>query len=289
MDGFAAAAALLPETVRAAAQEMTAGERMRCEELRLRRGYPPTALIGGRERELCCGPVTEDILRFVLERGTRSSLHTAEQSLSQGFVSAPGGVRIGVCGTAVTAGDRMTGLRSFSSLCLRLPRAVQGCADGIWDELTAGGFQSLLILSPPGGGKTTLLRELIRRLSESGLRVGAADERGELSGGEAGFSLGRHTDVLTGVPRARAVWMLVRTMGPQVIAMDEITEPSDAAALERAAGCGVSLIATVHGSGQEEAGRRPVLGRLMENGVFRRCVVISRAGGARRYQVRPLC
>ena len=129
-------------------------------------------------------------------------MHAAVQELGRGYFSAPGGVRVGVCGTC--AGPQ--GLRSFSSLSIRIPRAVVGCADPIWADVTKGGFSSLLILSPPGAGKTTLLRELVRRLSESGLRVCVADERGEIAdaaSGLPGFDIGPHTDVMTGVRKAR--------------------------------------------------------------------------------------
>ncbi len=287
MKGYQAAARLLPGSIRAAAGSLPAAQRRRGEEFRLRRGRAPTVLLGGRERVLCREPVTEDDILFVTEAATRSSLHAAEGQLARGYLSAAGGVRVGVCGTA--AGP--DGLRSVSSLSIRVPRAVPGCADGIWDEVTAGGFSSLLIAAPPGGGKTTLLRELVRKLSEDGLRVCVADERGELADagdGEPGFDVGPCTDVMTGVPKARAALMLLRSMNPQVLAMDEITEEEDAAALLRAAGCGVTLLASVHGASAEELRLRPACRRLLEAGVFRRLVLVTDRDGVRSYRVSAL-
>lgn len=291
MDGFAAAAALLPAELREALMALPSGTRRRCEELRLRRGRPGTVLAAGVERPFSARPVTEDTLRAVLEAATRSSFHAAAEQLRQGYLTAAGGVRVGVCGTAVPGPDGLEGLRAFSSLAVRVPREVRGCADGIWDRLTAGGFSSALILSPPGAGKTTLLRELIRRLSECGLRVGVADERGEIAGcadGEPGFDVGPCADVITGAPKAAAAGMLLRAMNPQILAMDEITDPADGRALLRAVGCGVELLATIHGESLETVRRRPVGRVLLDAGAFRRYVLVENDGGVRRYAVGEL-
>ena len=277
MRGFAAAARLLPKELRAAAESMPEQDKRICEELRLRRGRCASALLGGKEKEISGKPVTgEDILR-VMEAATGSSLHAAARALAGGVVSAPGGVRVGVCGTA--ADD--DGLRAFSSLSVRVPRQVRGCADTIWEELTRGGFSSALILSPPGGGKTTLLREICRRVSDGGMRVCIADERGEIAdaaGGEPGM------DIMTGIPRARAAMMLLRAMNPQILAMDEITDERDAAALMGAAGSGVKLLATVHGGSAAEVRARPVCRALFDAGAFSRIVIVENHGGKRTYR-----
>jgi len=282
VEGFHAAARLLPPALREAAERLPDADRRACEEFRLRRGRSASVLIGGTERPFGAAAVSGEDIRYAAEAATRSSLHAAVGELSQGFLSADGGVRVGVCGTA--AGDG--GLRSFSSLAIRVPRAVRGCADGIWARLTEGGFSSLLILSPPGAGKTTLLRELVRRLSNDGLRVAVADERGELAAsrdGVPGFDLGPRTDVMTGVPKARAAAMLVRSMNPQALAMDEVTDEADAAALLRAAGCGVALLASVHAATLSELSVRPACRQLLEAKVFARFVLVENRGGVRRY------
>ena len=291
MDGFSMAAALLPNDLRRAAERLDPADRRRCEELRLRRGQRPTALLGGRERPFSPEPVTEPDLRRVLELAARASLHAAVEEVRRGYLSAPGGVRVGVCGTAVPERGGLGGLRAFTSLAIRIPRAVPGCADGVWEAVTAGGFRSLLAVSPPGAGKTTLLRELIRRLSESGLRVCVADERGELAGYDtegAGFDLGAHTDVMTGVSKAEAAGMLLRSMNPQVLAMDEIADAAEAEALLAAVGCGVELLASVHGADLADARRRPACRMLLDAGAFRRCVTVACRGGARRCRAEEL-
>ncbi len=286
MDGFMAAAALLPAGLRRAAEALDRDGRERCEEIRLRRGREATALIGGGEYALGTGPVTEQDLRRVLEAASGASLHAAGEQLRRGFLAGPGGVRVGVCGTAVDGAGGMEGVRDVSSLSLRIPRAIPGCAGGIWDALTAGGFASTLIVSPPGAGKTTLLRELVRLLSRDGCRVAVADERGEIAdawGGEPSFDVGPCTDVMTGAAKAQAVGLLVRAMNPQIVAVDEIAGPADARAILEAAGSGARILATAHGArDQRDSG---TCRALLAAGVFRRRVWVENRSGTRRYTV----
>ena len=153
----------------------------------------------------------------------------------------------------------------------------------------AGGTGGTVILSPPGGGKTTLLRDLIRRLSDGiegpPLRVGVADERGELGAGELRYALGPRADVLENCPKDQALLMLLRGMAPQVLAADEITHPADLRAMETAAGCGVTLLATAHGGSWEELSLRPLYRELLGAGIFQKFVFISLAAGKRVYTV----
>ena len=186
---------------------------------------------------------------------------------------------------------QLAGFRDFSSLAIRLPRECRGICNGFIDRLTQSGLENTLIVSPPGLGKTTLLRELIRVLSDRGTRVAVLDERNELSastGGKQHFDLGRCSDVLVGVPKGTGVGMLLRGMNPQVIAMDEISAGEDKQVIERIIGCGVSILASAHGRDRHDMLRRPMYRELFEMGAFSNVLTISRDGENRRYSLERL-
>ena len=228
-------------------------------EVRLRLGKPPRLVTGSRWRDLE-GSVDEGELRFVLNAASRYSPWTAG-SLRDGYLTAPGGHRIGVCGE----GNREV-ITVPDSLCIRLARDVRGIAAGLPTD------KSLLLLGPPGSGKTTLLRDLIRLISRSAM-VSVVDERRELF--PQGFFRGENTDVLSGVDKPRGIDMVLRSMGPQVIAMDEVTSKADCEALLRAAWCGVRLIATAHADSVRDLRQRAVYRPLVQTGLFSQAAVLD--------------
>lgn len=230
------------------------------QEIRLRVGMPPRLITGSGFRELEC-IVGESDLNFTINAASRYSPWNVT-SLADGYLTAPGGHRIGVCGEG--AGE---GLRNVTSLCIRVARDIAGIAAGLPME------DSLLILGPPGSGKTTLLREYIRQVSRRAT-VSVVDERRELF--PEGFYRSWNTDVLTGIPKSRGIDMVLRAMSPEVIAMDEVTCQSDCDALIRAAWCGVRLIATAHASSIRDLRERTVYRPLVETGLFRNAVVLDR-------------
>ena len=288
---YEAACALLPRRLREAA--LAVPEKEKAEELRLRQGGRLTLTLPEGEVPVPGTRVTGEDLEAVLDIATGSSRYTASQSLRQGYLTAEGGFRIGVCGTAVLEGGEVALYRDLSSLNIRIPREQIGLADRVLPGLLAEGrLESTLVISPPGGGKTTLLRDLVRALSdEKNLRVSLVDERGELAAVHRGvpqLQVGRHTDVLDACPKAQAIPTLLRAMNPQVIAVDEVAVAGDVAALEQAAGAGVVLLATVHGAGVEDLKRKPILAGMLELGIFRKAVRIGRLGAGRWYAVEDL-
>ena len=290
------AASVLPEQRRNSLFTLGRDRLDGLEELRLRRGFPMTALFPEGEAETDGPTIGEDDLRQVVENATQASAHTALDRVRQGFVTLRGGHRVGLCGSVVKREGQIVTLRDISSLSVRVARSVTGQASELLPRLTEQGvFLSTLILAPPGAGKTTLLRDLVRGLSDGDagppLRVGVADERGELAAlwqGEPQLCIGRHTDVIDGCSKAEGLSILIRGMNPQVVAVDEITDPTDVQAITEAAGCGVALIATAHGAGWEDLTRRPVYRALLKNKTFRRLVVLRRQGGRRDVRVEVL-
>ena len=289
-EGFETAAGLLPMELRKELEKLGGGVREQAEEIRLRSGREPALLLPEGERGFAPWHRVEpgELMR-VLDRASGCSLHSVQDELRRGFITAAGGVRIGICGTGVGAGGR-EGIRDISSLAIRIPRQVEGVGEKAINALRPF-TQSVLILSPPGGGKTTFLRELIRLSSAAGRRVAVCDERGEIAGmwqGRAQFDLGPGADILTGVDKAEGVMMLLRAMNPQIIAIDELSAPEDAEAAEKAANCGSVIFATAHAAGVEQMKRRRVYARLLETGIFEKAVVISGTGKGRRYTVEEL-
>ena len=241
------------------------------EELRLRCGQPPACRIAGKERALPLAPVTPELLRGILEQATQRSAYAMQEMTRCGFVTLPGGHRLGICGTAVVQNGTITALREPSSLNLRIARQPDGIADRLRDTLWARP-QSVLLCGAPGSGKTTLLRDLIRQLSDRfGWRICVVDERLELAACASGvpqFRLGAHTDVLSGAPKAAGIELLLRTMNPEWIAVDEITAEADIAAIRRASYCGVRFLATAHAADRRELESRPLYRRAAAGRLF---------------------
>ncbi len=254
------------------------------EEIRLRCGKPASVLIAGKEHSISGMAVCENDIMQIIELATGASMHSAASSISLGYIDYRG-VRIGICGQAICSGISIKGFRKYTSLSIRIPHEVK---DVIPKEIVAeflAAKENLIIAAPPGGGKTTALRELVRNISEKGLRISLIDERGELTGSEECYDLGRCTDVLAGIPKATAAMMVLRGMNPQIIAMDEISHPEDVDAVFEIVGCGVSVFATLHGSGCRDMLSRPAYRRLFDSGVFSKILTININNGKREYKL----
>lgn len=254
---------ILPQHMRREVDEIG---KDRLQELRLRINSPPELVLGGESRWLSRNAAPED-LHFCVNTASRYSPWSAA-TVALGYLTAPGGHRIGLCGEVVCRDGAITGLREPTSLCIRVARDFPGIG-----EKLAGEKGSILILGAPGWGKTTLLRDLIRQRSNRGEQIGVVDQRRELFPGNC-FPHGRCTDVLTGCPKKAGIEMLLRTMGPQCIAMDEITAQEDTQALIRAAYCGVKLLATAHASSLEDFRSRAVYRPLWEQHIFDTIVML---------------
>ena len=289
------AAAILPVRLRKAALVLPAEERKTAEELRLRAGRPMTVLLPGGEKEFEVIVEPEE-LETLCDLATEFSRYAAAETLREGFLPVRGGFRVGLCGTAVMKDGVNTNLKNLSSAAIRIGRQHLGVADGLVPRLLREGrFQNTLLLSPPGGGKTTLLRDLVRQLSQGeGVppqRITLIDEREEIAvmyRGQPQMDVGPRTDVLSGCPKALAIPMALRAMNPQIIAVDEITVREDLRAISQAAGCGVALLATIHAANVEELQAKPLYQELLAGRVFRQAVLIRTGPEGRLYAVENL-
>ena len=236
------------------------------QELRLRLGQVPELNLGSRSLWLD-RIVSKDDLSFVVNTASSYSPWAAS-SMREGYLTAAGGHRIGICGEAVMKDGTMETVRSIHSLCIRVARDYPGISGN-----TAFLTGSVLLLGPPGSGKTTLLRDLLRRISQNET-VGVVDERCEIL--PEGITRGRRMDVLTGCSKAEGIEILLRTMGPACIGVDEITSEGDTQALIRAGWCGVRLIATAHAATVEDLQCRPVYKPLTQKRLFDHILVLKR-------------
>lgn len=236
------------------------------QELRLRINAPPELVLPDKISWLS-GNVTKEELDFIVNAASRYSPWSSS-SAAQGYITAPGGHRIGMCGEAVCRNGMMEGIREIRFLCIRVARDFPGIGNGV--ECFNG---SILVLGAPGWGKTTLLRDLIRKIAEEE-KVSVVDERGELF--PEGFIRGKRTDILTGCPKHIGIDIVLRTMGPNCIAVDEITAERDCIALMQAADCGVRLLATAHASSLQEFYSRTIYHPLVSNKVFETIVILRR-------------
>jgi len=258
-----------------------------CEEIRLRRGRMSTlTLAGGKNMplELSC-PLSQNELDLTVGRLSGGSLYAHGDTIRQGYISLRGGIRAGVCGRAAYDGGKMIGVNDISGICIRLPHTVRVDATPVCDILRQNRFSGgVLIYSPPGEGKTTLLRAVTAELALTGeVRVVVVDSRGELEYGLS--SSGLCLDVLSGYSKAEGIEIALRTLNAGVIVCDEIGSRDDASAICEAANGGAALIASAHASDINTLAAKKNIRMLVDAGVFSALVGIRRASSGYDYTV----
>lgn len=254
------------------------------QEIRLRVNQP-VRVLSDREHRL---PIIygeremEEIFRYLCH----DSVYAYEEERKQGFITVEGGHRIGITGELTTAENGRFIAKYIRYMNIRLAHEHKNIAKKIIGYLyhpNDGAPYNALLISPPGVGKTTLLRDTIRLLSDGaggykGRNVGVVDERGEIAGayrGSATLDCGGRTDIVTGGDKQQGISILVRTFAPQVIAIDEIGKNADAEAILHAAVSGCRILATVHGNSIGDIRRKPELERILRLGLIDRFVVLS--------------
>ena len=201
--------------------------------------------------------VTRENISEALELITGASVYSVKSEICNGFITVPGGHRVGITGSAVIRNGKISFVKDISALNFRLAGEMIGAADKVIDIITDGkSVKNTLFISPPGAGKTTILRDSARQLSMKGFRVSIVDERHEIAAmqdGVSAFDLGLSCDVLTGINKADGMMMMLRSMSPEVIITDELGTAEDFEAVNKMLSCGVSIIASVHGRNLEQA------------------------------------
>lgn len=276
------------------------------EEIRIRIGQPLSIDTGKEELfwnqqagQLQKRPdgayrATERDLKEIVAYMSNYSIYAFEEEVRAGFLTIQGGHRIGLAGKTVCEQGNVRTIRQISFLNIRIAGEHKGCADDILKFLRCGHtIYNTLFLSSPGAGKTTLLRDSIRQLSAGsrnypGMKISVVDERSEIAAcylGKPQNDLGPRTDVLDGCPKSEGILMLLRSMSPQIIGVDELGGQKDYEAVEYALHCGCRLLGTMHGSSMEELLQKPYLSRWLKQSFFERYILIQKEGEKRNYTV----
>lgn len=256
------------------------------QEIHIRAGKNMTYTVSGRKVLPNQNGQVVSLREFreILEYVSNYSLYAFEEEIKKGFLTIPGGHRVGVAGRAVLADGTVKTIRNISFLNIRVSHEVKGCADRLLPYLFEQEmFLSTLIVSPPGAGKTTLLRDIVRQLASGGRmfdarNVSVVDERSEIASCYMGIpqnDVGIYCDVLDACPKPEGIRMMIRSMAPEVIAVDEIGTQAEYEALTEAATSGCSILATVHGRSLEQVREKPYLRKMFTEQMFGRIVVLS--------------
>lgn len=262
------------------------GELEMLEEIRVRNNLPLILKIGQAEKVIDYKITTEDI-NYIFQKICENSIYSYQKQIANGFITVQGGNRVGIVGTAVLDGnDKVINFNYISGLNFRISRQIIGCSNQIVDEIFngCGGIYNTLIISKPGIGKTTLLRDIVRNVSNGmpnkfqGMNVAVIDERGEISATYKGImqnDLGMRTDVINDIPKYIGMKMAIRSMTPKVIVADEIGNKRDSEAIKYAMCCGVKGIFTAHGASLEELEKNPEISDLLKNKIFEKIICIK--------------
>ncbi|MCP8967061.1 stage III sporulation protein AA [Ectobacillus ponti] len=256
------------------------------EEIRIRLQRPLECLVRGKPHFVDYLPNAEDAM-YMLNKLSHYSIYTMEEELKRGYVTLRGGHRVGLAGKVITEKGSVKLIRDVTSFNIRIARQKLGIAEPLLPYVYNGRWRNTMIIGPPQTGKTTLLRDAARIMSTGtasipSAKVGIVDERSEIAGcvkGVPQYELGMRADVLDACPKAEGMMMLIRSMSPEVLIVDEVGRLEDSEAILEAVHAGVQLFVTAHGHAYEDLWKRPSLRSLLEQGVFERYIELSRLHG----------
>ncbi|WP_285768881.1 stage III sporulation protein AA [Peribacillus sp. SI8-4] len=275
----------LPKTIYEQLQGMTPMMIEKMEELRIRIGRPLEVIIGG-EPFFFSYAVTKTDADQLLNQIGQFSLYTLEEELKRGYITIAGGHRVGLAGKVILENGAVKAIRDISSFNIRIAREKVGVAEPLTPFIYDGEWQHTLLIGAPQTGKTTVLRDIARMISSGSemkgiapQKVGIVDERSEIAGcvhGVPQLAFGTRLDVLDGCPKAEGMMMMIRSMSPDVLVVDEIGRAEDTQAVLEAVNAGIKLMITTHGHTLEEVKKRPFIAEILKQNIFERFIELQR-------------
>jgi stage III sporulation protein AA len=280
--------AFLPKTIIEQLEQIPPFQQIEIEEIRIRIDRPIEVTMAGKSIFLPYKVLAEDA-QHLLNKISRHSIYALEEELRRGYITIDGGHRVGLAGKVILDEGKVKAIRDISSFNIRIAKEKIGIAEPLIPALYDRHWQHTMIIGPPQTGKTTLLRDIARIVSsgehDKGIpayKVGIVDERSEIAGcvnGIPQLTFGARVDVLDACPKAEGMMMMIRSMSPDVLVVDEIGRLEDTEAILEAVNAGIKLMMTTHGESFDDIKNRPSLKRILDQGIFQRYVELSRQKG----------
>lgn len=270
---------ILPTEIKARIEMLQ--DKDKITEIRLRVGKNIRVYFGKYERELSISACKQDLIR-ILSNISSNSIYSVQNDINKGFVTIEGGNRIGIAGEIIVVDGKIKNIKEISSMNIRVSKEFVGISDSIMDKIIQDEIvKNTLIISPPGMGKTTLLRDIIRNLSNRGYNISLIDERGEIAAmysGKTTLNLGERTDVISFVDKVTGMEMAVRSLAPDVVCTDEIGNEQDIEAIKYLCKSGVSFVTTMHGKCVEDVAHG-YMKKIIDDGYLDTVIVLSKRCG----------
>lgn len=278
----------LPKRIAEMLETVPPDDRDGMEEVRIRINRPLEITVRGKPKFLAYITPPEDAVQLLNKLG-HFSMYTLEEELKRGYITIAGGHRVGLAGKVILENGSVKAIRDISSFNFRIAREKIGIAEPLIPLLYKHSWMHTMIIGAPQTGKTTLLRDIARVISSGDpkknlppFKVGIVDERSEIAGcvkGVPQLTFGPRVDILDSCPKAEGMMMMIRSMSPDVLVVDEIGRKEDGEAILEAVNAGIKLIMTTHGDSLEDIKKRPTLRPILEMGIFDRFVVLARGSG----------
>lgn len=280
--------ALLPKTISGKIQELPTPIQDSLEEIRIRISRPLEVIARNEPLFLPYIVKEEDAEQF-MNRIANHSFYTLDEELKKGYITVDGGHRVGLAGKVILENGYVKAIRNLSSFNIRIAKEKIGVAENFIPYLYQNRWHHTMIIGPPQTGKTTYLRDIARLISTGlkdkhipPMKVGIVDERSEIAGcvrGVPQLQFGPRVDILDACPKAEGMMMMIRSMSPDVLIVDEIGREEDSTAIMEAINAGIILVMTTHGNSLEEIQKRPILKEILQLEVFERYIELSRMNG----------